>query len=144
MKGLLLLAAMAIDELMKAASSEKAQPEMRDASMAANEHLEAMPYSRKGLIRQLEYEGYTAFEAAKAVDACGANWKEQALKSAELYQSAEPFSYDSLLQQLEFEGFTEEEAAYKRIVGLLRQHQAGCESGRTIFIGHAVFAQRID
>ena len=46
------------------------------------------------------------------MDNCGADWKEQAAKSAENYLSTMSFSRDGLIQQLEFEGFTNEQAVY--------------------------------
>ena len=57
-------------------------------------------------------EGYTTEEATYAVNNCGANWKEQAAKSAKSYLDIMSFSRQGLYDQLEFEGFTAEEAAY--------------------------------
>ena len=71
-----------------------------------------MAFSRSGLIKQLEYEGYTKEEATYAVDHCGADWKEQAAKSAASYLRTMSFSRDGLIKQLEYEGFTHEQAVY--------------------------------
>lgn len=71
-----------------------------------------MAFSRSGLIKQLEYEGYSNSEAVYGADNCGANWKDQAVKSAETYMKYMSFSKTGLIEQLKFEGFTEEEAEY--------------------------------
>ena len=65
-----------------------------------------------GLIEQLEFEGYSTGDATYAVDHCGADWNEQAAKSAESHLEFMAFSRDELIGQLEFEGFTPEEAEY--------------------------------
>ena len=64
------------------------------------------------LIHILEFEKYTKDEAEYGADNCGADWKEQAAKSAESYLEFSSFSKDGLIKQLEFEGYTEEEAVY--------------------------------
>ena len=79
---------------------------------SAKNYLQAMGFSRKGLIKQLEFEGYTTNEATYAVNNCGANWKEQAVRVAKNYLNTMPFSREGLIEQLEFEGFTNEEAVY--------------------------------
>ena len=43
---------------------------------------------------------------------CGADWNEQAAKSAESYLELMAFSRDGLISQLEFDGFTNEQAVY--------------------------------
>ena len=69
-------------------------------------------FSKKGLISQLKYEGYSDEEANYAVENCGANWKEQAAKSAKAYLQILSFSRSGLIDQLKYEGFTTEEAEY--------------------------------
>lgn len=58
--------------------------------------------------------GYTDEEAKYAVDNCGANWKEQALKEAKNLIENSAYSYQGLIKTLqeEYEGFTEAEAKY--------------------------------
>ncbi len=82
------------------------------ALSSAKNYLRTMGFSREGLIRQLEFEGYSTSEATYAVDNCGANWMEQAVRVAKRYLSVMAFSKQGLIQQLEFEGFTCEEAEY--------------------------------
>ena len=69
-------------------------------------------FSRKGLIEQLEFEGYTHAEAVEGTDATGADWDEQAAKKAAEYLQNQPFSRSGLIEQLEFEGFTTAQAEY--------------------------------
>ena len=71
-----------------------------------------MPFSEKGLIEQLEYEGYSYTDAANAVAQCNIDWNEQAVKAAKSYKSIMTFSRSELIEQLEYEGFTASQAAY--------------------------------
>ena len=64
------------------------------------------------MIEQLEYEKYTSEQAKYGADNCGANWNEQAVKSANSYLDFSSFSKDQLIQQLEYEGFTHEQAVH--------------------------------
>lgn len=69
-------------------------------------------FSYSGLIEQPEYEGFTTEEATFAADNCGADWNEQAAKTAQSYVDLLALSRDELLSQLEYEGFTTEQALY--------------------------------
>ena len=69
-------------------------------------------FSYSGLIDQLEYEGFTSKQAKYAADNCGANWNEQAAKTAKSYLDLFAFSKQELIEQLEYEGFTHEQAVY--------------------------------
>lgn len=92
--------------------SDKVTVGEANALRSAKNYLRTMPFSKMGLKKQLEFEGYTETEAAYAVDNCGANWKDQAAKSAKNYLDIMPFSKKELIDQLEFEGYTTEEATY--------------------------------
>jgi len=83
-----------------------------NAKRAAANYLSYSSFSRQGLIKQLEYEGYSRSDAVYGVDAQVVNWKEQAAKKAASYINTMPFSYAGLLKQLIYEGFTEEEANF--------------------------------
>ena len=69
-------------------------------------------FSYTGLIEQLEYEGYSHTEAVYGADNCGADWNEQAAKSAANYLDYTSFSRSGLIEQLEYEGFTHSQAVY--------------------------------
>lgn len=84
----------------------------KNALKQAESYLKYSAFSYKGLIEQLEYEGYSTAEATYAVDNCGADWKEQAVKKAEEYLKYSAFSKSGLIEQLEYEGFTHDQAAY--------------------------------
>lgn len=86
--------------------------EEKNALKSAENYLSFMAFSRSGLIKQLEFEGYSREAATTAVDSLVVDWKEQAAKSAENYMSLMSFSRSRLIQQLKFEGFSEEEAEY--------------------------------
>lgn len=92
--------------------STAVSPGMRNALQSAKDYLDAMSFSRKGLIEQLEYEGYSSSEAEYAVEHCGADWSEQACDMARDYLEVMAFSRSSLIEQLEFEGFTHSQAVY--------------------------------
>jgi hypothetical protein len=71
-----------------------------------------MAFSYSGLIKQLEFEKFTAAQAKHGADNCGANWNEQAAKKAQSYMDLMAFSRGDLIAQLKFEGFTDAQAAY--------------------------------
>jgi hypothetical protein len=84
----------------------------RNALDKAYDYLNYTAFSRKGLIEQLEYEGFSHEEAVYGVDKCGADWNEQAALKAQQYLDYSSFSRSGLIEQLEYEGFTEAQAEY--------------------------------
>lgn len=64
----------------------------KNALSSAKSYLSVMPFSYSGLIKQLEYEGYSKDEATYGADNCGADWNEQAAKSAKSYIETMSFS----------------------------------------------------
>lgn len=84
----------------------------QNALKKAKSYLSYSSFSYKGLIKQLEFEGFSTEESTYAVDNCGADWNEQAAKKAKSYMDYSSFSKSSLIKQLEFEGFTSEQAQY--------------------------------
>lgn len=98
------------------ASSNASTPSLttgeKNALRTAREYLNISAFSYTGLIKQLEYEGYSTEEATYAADNCNANWNEQAAKSAKEYLSVMSFSRQGLIEQLMFDGFTQEQAEY--------------------------------
>ena len=83
-----------------------------NAAKKAKEYLNIMAFSRTGLIKQLEFEGFTNEEAVYGVDNVSVDWNEQAVKKAKEYLNIMAFSRSGLIKQLEFEGFTYEQAVY--------------------------------
>ena len=84
----------------------------KNALKTAKQYLEYIPFSYEGLVKQLEYEGYTHSQAVYGADHCGANWKQEAVAMAKRYLEVSSFSYQGLIDQLEYEGFTHEQAVY--------------------------------
>lgn len=84
----------------------------KNALAKAKSYLSHSAFSERGLIKQLEYEGFTTEEATYGVKNCGANWTEEALKKAKSYLSHSSFSENGLIRQLEYEEFTKEQAEY--------------------------------
>ncbi|MEY4990175.1 MAG: hypothetical protein RIS08_401 [Actinomycetota bacterium] len=84
---------------------------LANAKRAAQAYLKVMGFSRKGLIDQLVFEGYSASIAAKAVDSLKVNWNTQAGKVAKSYIKLMAFSRQGLIDQLMFDGFTAKQAA---------------------------------
>jgi len=84
----------------------------KNAVSKANSYLSLMAFSRTGLIKQLEFEGFSTEEATYAADHCGADWNEQAAKKAQSYLDLMSFSRSGLIDQLLFEGFTQAQAEY--------------------------------
>lgn len=84
----------------------------RDALSRARVYVKQTGVSYKGLLEQLEFEGYSHSEAVYGAEHCGADWKREAAQRARAYSGAMSFSRADLIEQLEREGFTHEEAVY--------------------------------
>lgn len=84
----------------------------KNAVRKAQSYLNTMAFSRDGLIKQLEFEGFPNEDAVYGVDHVSVDWNEQAVKKAKSYLDTMAFSRDGLIKQLEFEGFTHEQAVY--------------------------------
>ena len=84
----------------------------QQAVKSAEDYLDTMAFSRTGLIKQLEFEGFSAADATYAVDHVTVDWNAQADASAKEYMDMGGFSHKSLLAQLVFEGFTAAQAAH--------------------------------
>lgn len=83
-----------------------------NARAKAEEYLAMSAFSRKGLIDQLKFEGFSKKDAKYGADAQDANWKKQAALKAEEYLAQQSFSRQGLIEQLRFEGFTRKQAEY--------------------------------
>ncbi|MFW0775475.1 Ltp family lipoprotein [Paenarthrobacter nitroguajacolicus] len=105
------------DAAAKAAAEAAAQAaagtvSQRNALRKAGDYLEFSAFSYPGLIKQLEFEKYSATDATWAVDRVKVDWNEQAAKKAKSYLDFTSFSRAGLIDQLLFEGFTPEQAEY--------------------------------
>ncbi len=95
-----------------APSNDSPTVSQANALERAQSYLSFMPFSREGLIEQMEYEEFSHDDAVYAVDHCGADWMAQAVAKAKSYLDVTAFSYTGLIEQLEYEGFTHEEAVH--------------------------------
>ena len=85
----------------------------------ANEYVDTLPLSHDGLLKQLEYDGYTTDVATYAADNCSVNWNKEAKEMAEQYMDSTTYTYKEMVQQLEAEGFTKKQAKFgAKAVGL--------------------------
>ena len=75
-------------------------------------YLDVLAFSKKGLIKQLEFEGFSTVDSSFAVDHIVVDWFEQAAIKAAEYLDVTSFSRKGLIEQLLFEGFTQDEAVY--------------------------------
>lgn len=97
---------------------EKVSREFENALRSAENYVDIMPMSEKGLYKQLTSEageGYPEDAAQYAIDNVEVDYNEQALKSAINYQEIMPMSDDALLQQLTSDAgdqYTTEQAQY--------------------------------
>jgi hypothetical protein len=78
----------------------------------AKSYLNFMCFSRKGLIAQLAYEGFSEADSTFAVDYIAPDWNAQAAGKAKSYLDFMSFSRQGLIDQLLFEGFTQAQAEY--------------------------------
>lgn len=83
-----------------------------NAVAKAESYLDFSAFSRKGLIEQLEFEGFDTADAEYAVDKVDPNWNEQAALKAKSYLEFSSFSRTGLIDQLKFEGFSDKEAEF--------------------------------
>jgi hypothetical protein len=83
-----------------------------NAIKKAESYLSFSGFSKKGLIDQLKFEGFSTAEATYGVENIVVDWNVQAGRKAESYMSFQAFSATGLMEQLVFEGFTNEQAAY--------------------------------
>ena len=103
------------DTTQSAAATENQQKALDEA----NEYIDTLALSHDGLIKQLEYDGYSTDVATYAADNCGANWNKEAKEMAEQYMESTTYTYKAMVQQLEAEGFTRDQAKFgARAVGL--------------------------
>jgi hypothetical protein len=93
-------------------SSPHLSREQENAIGTAEDYLDYSHFSRKGLIDQLEYEGFSTKVATFAVDSLHVDWNAQAWGTAEDYLKYSHFSRKGLIDQLEYEGFTHAQAVY--------------------------------
>ncbi len=118
-----------------AAKPKPAAPKLttaqENAKDTAQNHLDLSGFSKKGLIKQLKFEGYKAADIDKALNTMKVDWNAEAKETAESYQEMSPMSKSGLIKQLKFEGYTDKQAAYgAKAVGL---QQAGVSpSGRSV------------
>lgn len=99
-------------EPAKPVTNDKETLAQKNAIKSAESYLGFSAFSKSGLIKQLEYEGFSNADASYAVGSLKVDWKEQAFKSAESYLEFSSFSRKGLIEQLQHEGFTKEEAEY--------------------------------
>ncbi len=83
-----------------------------NARKSGESYLKFSSFSRSGLIKQLEFEGFSNSDAVYGTDAQKADWNSQATKSAAGYLKSSSFSRSGLVEQLVFEGFTDAEAEF--------------------------------
>jgi Host cell surface-exposed lipoprotein len=115
MKKVLLLALpmLAAAALFGSVTAAQATPISRaNAVRSAKQYLQTQAFSFKGLVSQLNYEGYSTSDARYGVSRSGANWYKQAARKAKEYLRSMPFSRKGLVEQLAYEGFTHSQALY--------------------------------
>ncbi|MCR1839320.1 Ltp family lipoprotein [Murimonas intestini] len=101
-----------ISENQRSATDSQMTMSQKNALSKAKDYLNLTAFSYTGLIKQLEFEGFSNEDATYAADHCGADWNEQAAKKAQDYLDLTAFSRSGLIDQLVYEGFTNEQAEY--------------------------------
>lgn len=91
---------------------EPASASETNAVKKAQSYLDFSAFSRKGLINQLKFDGFSTGDATYGADHVSADWMAQAAKKADSYLRFSAFSSSGLAKQLKFDGFTAEEAAF--------------------------------
>ena len=86
--------------------------ELENAIESAEAYSNVFAYSKKELIEQLKYDGFSEDIAECAAKSINANWKENCVRSAYSYLDLFSFSKEELIHQLDYDGFTAEEIDY--------------------------------
>jgi hypothetical protein len=86
--------------------------EQVNAIEKAMNYLNFSAFSRKGLINQLKFEGFSKADSTYAVDSLGVDWNNEAARKAQEYLNFQSFSRSGLIKQLVFEGFSTAQAKY--------------------------------
>ena len=86
--------------------------ELENAIESAESYSNVFAYSKKELIEQLKYEGFSEDIAECAAKSINANWKENCVRSAHSYLEIISYSKEELIEQLDYVGFTPEEIDY--------------------------------
>ena len=86
--------------------------ELENAIESAEAYNKIFAYSKKGLIENLKYEGFSEEIAECAVKSINANWQENCVRSAHSYLEIISYSKEELIHQLDYVGFTAEEIDY--------------------------------
>ena len=107
-----LLLAAAATGIIAAGTANAETSSQHNAVRKAESYLEYSGFSREGLIHQLEYEQYSAADAAYAVDHVTVDWFAEAAEKAASYLEYTAFSKPGLIHQLEYEKFTPAQAQY--------------------------------
>ena len=84
----------------------------QNALRKAQTYLSFQAFSRKGLVEQLKFEGFTTAQAQYGAAKVRGNWSAQAAKKAKSYLDSQAFSRTALIDQLKFDGFTTAQAQY--------------------------------
>lgn len=83
-----------------------------NAKSSAQSYLDLAGFSKKGLVKQLKFEGYKAKDIDAALATMKIDWNAEAAESAQAYQDLMPQSRKALIKQLQFEGFTTKQAEH--------------------------------
>lgn len=104
------------EEELEEEPEEEPEEEMtlsqKNAIKKAESYISFTAFSYKGLIEQLEFEGFSKEDATFGVENINVNWYEQAVLKGESYLDFTSFSRSGLIDQLKFEGFTEDQAVH--------------------------------
>lgn len=84
----------------------------KNAARRAASYLNTGSFSYSGLIKQLQFEGFSSEDAAYGATSTNADWMAQAVAKGKSYMKSTGFSRKGLIDQLKFEGFTQAEAEH--------------------------------
>src|SRR3954453_5663911 len=103
MKKVLTAAIVVLAALSLASSAPASTAGERNALSKARDYLQISAFSKKGLVEQLEYDGFSRSDSRWAVARVGVSWNRQAVKKAKDYLQISAFSRRGLIEQLEYD-----------------------------------------
>ena len=99
-----------------AAKPKPAAPKLtvaqENAKGTAESYLEYSGFSKKGLQKQLKFEGYKTKDIDAALATMKVDWNAEAAETAQSYVDMTHFSRSGLIKQLKFEGYTTKQATH--------------------------------
>lgn len=100
------------EEIYVLEQGKEASEVLKESLKRAEDYIESMSFSKKGLAQRLKFEGYPEDAISFAVGSVSVDYNEEALGRAKMLKIEQKFTENGIREQLYFDGFEEEEINY--------------------------------